>query len=177
MQLVLLAIEAQRLGMTTAATAPVKEGATHLRRQIDAASETLRTLVHDLVPAALIERGLEAAVDDLTDRMPIPTHLDADLPAERFSQIVESTAYFVVAEALTNVVKHSRATTVSVRLCGDETHVRIRVRDDGVGGARVENGSGLRGLRDRVETLRGRVDLASIDGEGTTLGVELPCES
>lgn len=176
-QLLLLALDAQRLAMTADATVPVKEGATRLRRQIDAASETLRTLVHELVPAALIERGLEAAVEDLTDRMPIPTRLDADLPDERLPRLVESTAYFVVAEALTNVVKHSRATAVTVRLRRDDTHVRIRVCDDGVGGARVENGSGMRGLRDRVETLRGRVDLVSVDGDGTTLRVELPCAS
>lgn len=176
-QLLLLALETQRLAMAADATVPIRERATSLRRQVDAASEALRTLVHELVPAALIERGLEAAVEDLTDRMPIPARLDADLPEERLPRLVESTAYLVVAEALTNVVKHSRATTVSVRLRRDETHVRIRVRDDGVGGARAENGSGVRGLRDRVETLRGRVELVSVDGEGTTLRVELPCES
>lgn len=176
-QLLLLGIEAHRLGMSVDATVPVREGAVRLRRQVDAASDTLRALVHELVPAALIERGLEAAVEDLTVRMPIPARLDAELADGPLPRLVESTAYFVVAEALANVVKHSRATRVSVWLRRDETHVRIRVRDDGIGGASAENGSGVRGLRDRVETLRGRVDIISVDGEGKTLRVELPCVS
>lgn len=188
-QLVLLALEAQRLAKSvdvdTGADhagaddhrAAVRDGATRLRRQLDDASRQLRTLVHDLVPAALIERGLDAAVEDLTDRMPLPARLDSDLPGERLPRIVESTAYLVVAESLTNVVKHAGATTVTVRLRRDESCLHIRVSDDGTGGARTEDGWGIRGLRDRVETLRGRFDLVSDAGEGTTLTVELPCES
>lgn len=176
-QLLLLAIEAQKLASAMDAASPARAGATRLRHNIDDAARALRTLVHDLVPPALIERGLAIAAEDLADRMPIPTRIHAELPAGRLPRAVEHTAYFVIAEALTNVVKHSRATMARVHLRHDAGVLRMHVRDNGVGDVRIEDGSGLRGMADRVEALGGTVDLTSTAGEGTNLRVELPCVS
>lgn len=176
-QLLLLALDAQRLATATDAGSATKDRATRLRQDIDGAASDLRALVHDLLPAALIERGIAAAAEDLADRMPIPTRLETDLDAGRLPRSVENTAYFVVAEALTNVVKHSQASTVTIRLRQETGCLRILVHDDGVGDARIENGTGIRGLQDRVETLGGRVKLDSVAGAGTSLQVELPCAS
>ena len=176
-QLLLLALDAQRLATAIGTASSVQESAIRLRQDIDTAAGSLRTLVHDLVPAALIERGLGAAAEDLVDRMPIPTRLQVDLLASRLPRSVENTAYFVIAEALTNVVKHSHASTASVRLRQEAGTLHIQVRDDGIGGARVENGTGMRGLQDRVEALGGEMELISKLDAGATLRVELPCAS
>lgn len=175
MRLVLLALEAQRVG-----SAPAEEvgaRATALRRDIDTAAADLRQLVHAVMPAGLVERGLWAAVEDLTDRMPIPTRLDMTPAAGRgaLPRAVESTAYFVIAEALTNTVKHAAADSVAVRLDRDGGVLRIEVHDDGLGAAAANGGAGLRGLADRVDVLAGRLELVSEPGHGTHLKVELPC--
>jgi signal transduction histidine kinase len=175
MQLVLLALEAQQLANADG-TAPDAAGrATALRKGIDEAAAALRQIVHEVMPAALLERGLAAAVDDLADRLPIPTTVDLDpgpLPAA-----VESTAYFVVSEALTNAVKHSQARGIAVRIgrAGDLLH--IDVSDDGVGGAAANGGAGLRGIADRVDVLGGRLVVDSQPGQGTRIHVEVSCES
>jgi signal transduction histidine kinase len=93
------------------------------------------------------------------------------------SQVVESTAYFVVAEALTNALKHARPTSLHVGLTRAGDHLRVEVADDGVGGAHVRPGAGLGGLTDRVETLGGRLQLTSPPDRGTRLVAELPCGS
>jgi len=175
MRLVLLALEAQRLGGAPEATAETAARATQLRRDIDAAAADLRQLVHDVMPAALVERGLWAAVEDLADRMPLPTHLDLRPGAAALPRAVESTAYFVVAEALGNAVKHAAADSVSVRLAVDGAWLRIAVDDDGVGGAAPNGGAGLVGLADRVDVLGGWLALTSEPGRGTHVTVELPC--
>lgn len=176
MRLVLLGLEAQRVG--SAAADEVQARASALRGEIDGAATDLRQLVHNIMPAGLVEQGLWAAVEDLTDRMPIPTRLDlgpapvrGDLP-----RAVESTAYFVVAEALTNTVKHAAADSAAVRLALEGDVLRIEVHDDGVGTAAPNGGAGLRGLADRVDVLAGRLELVSEPGRGTHLRVELPCE-
>ncbi|MDQ4491306.1 sensor histidine kinase [Sinomonas sp. ASV486] len=179
MRLVLLALDAQRLGNATGTTEEMSHRATQLRREIDAAAADLRQLVHNVMPAALIEQGLAAAVEDLTDRMPIPTSLEMGpeiTPGTRaFPPAVESTAYFVIAEALANTVKHAAAESAAVRVALDDGQLRLEVHDDGVGGARQNDGAGLRGLSDRVEVLAGRLDVTSEPGEGTHITVELPC--
>lgn len=177
MRLVLLAIQAQQLGSTSGGGTETTGRATALRRDIDAAAADLRRLVHNVMPAGLIEQGLWTAVEDLTDRMPIPTRLSMS-PKDRpgtLSSAVESTAYFVVAEALTNTVKHASAGSASVLLAASDSVLRIEVHDDGVGTAAPNTGAGLRGLADRVDVLAGRVELKSEPGNGTHLVVELPC--
>ena len=96
---------------------------------------------------------------------------------ERLPDPVEAAAYYVVAEALTNVVKYAQATEVTVGVERHNGNARIEVRDDGVGGAVAGRGSGLRGLADRVEALGGRLDVESPVGAGTTLRAEIPCTS
>jgi signal transduction histidine kinase len=172
-QLVLLALEAQQIAGAAAATVPGR--ATRLRERIDAAAADLRALVRDLVPAALIERGLTAAAGDLADRMPIPTVLESDIEHRPLGELVEATIYFVLTEALTNVVKHAGASRVRVRLTVEDARVRLDVEDDGVGGASIEGGSGLRGLADRVEAIGGTISISSPQGGGSRLRAEVPC--
>jgi signal transduction histidine kinase len=133
----------------------------------------LRELARGIHPAVLTERGLEPAVRAVANRAPVPVELSVELE-ERLPGPVEAAAYYVVAEALTNVAKYACATEVSVEVERTNAHARIEVRDDGVGGAMPENGSGLRGLADRVEALGGRLVIDSPIGAGTTLRAEIP---
>jgi signal transduction histidine kinase len=146
-----------------------------LRAGIESAITQLRDLVHGILPALLVQRGLYAATEELLDQVPIPSHLtrdgeDAPLPAA-----VESAGYFAVAEALTNAVKHAGASPLEVRLARGARQLTIEVTDDGIGG--VEPAGGLRGIADRVEALGGRLHVDSPPGRGTRLLVELPCGS
>jgi len=172
-QLVLLALEAQQIASAPAQT--VAERATRLRIDLDSAAAEVRTLVRDLVPAALVERGLSAAAEDLTDRMPISTVFESDVSDGGLSDLVETTTYFVLAEALANVVKHARASSVRVRLALEEGRLRLSVEDDGAGGASMDAGTGLRGLADRVEAIGGTISISSPPGAGTRVWTEVPC--
>jgi len=136
---------------------------------------TLRELVRGVHPAILADRGLDAALSALAARSPVPVEVDVEatrLPAE-----VESAAYFVVAEALANVAKHSGATHCDVRIRVRDGNVLVEISDDGVGGARMGAGSGLSGLADRVEALDGSLRVASPDGGPTVVVGEIPCAS
>ncbi|WP_370739492.1 sensor histidine kinase [Arthrobacter glacialis] len=175
MQLVLLALEAQQLAKSAGSDSGTIDRATHLRQGLDAAAAELRQLVHAVMPAALIERGLAAAAEDLADRMPIPTTLELEITDGSCASAVEHAAYFVLAEALSNALKHSQATQIQVRLHVEEGWLRLEVRDDGKGGADLHVGTGLRGIGDRVDVLGGLFDLASAPGEGTRIKVDLPC--
>jgi signal transduction histidine kinase len=134
----------------------------------------LRNLARGIHPAVLSDRGLDAAVSALAARCPVPVAVTVNLP-RRAAPSVEAIAYFVVAEALTNVAKHAHASSASldVHIEGDE--LVIEVADNGRGGARTR-GNGLSGLRDRVRAVDGMLMVVSPEGEGTTLRVELPCE-
>ncbi len=173
-QLVLLALEAQQIASAPAPT--VAERATRLRVDIDAAATEVRTLVRDLVPAALVERGLSAAAEDLADRMPISTTFESNVSDAGLGDLAEATIYFVLAEALANVVKHARASSVRVRLVLEDGRLRLGVEDDGRGGASMDAGTGLRGLADRVEAIGGTISISSAPGRGTTVWTEVPCE-
>ena len=133
----------------------------------------LRDLVRGVHPSVLTDRGLDAAVSALAARSPVPVTVRVDVP-DRPPPAVESAAYFVVAEALTNVAKHSGARTAAVTIERRGDLIAVEVADDGRGGADGD-GSGLRGLADRVAALDGRFELR--DGAGTTIRVELPCGS
>ncbi|MFF2053227.1 sensor histidine kinase [Leifsonia sp. NPDC058194] len=175
MQLVLLALEAQQLANTRGADPALAERATALRKGIDTAAAELRQIVHAVMPAALVERGLAAAVEDLADRLPIPT--EVDLQPGPLPHAVESTAYLVVSEALANAVKHSGARSIAVRIARDGGLLHVSVADDGAGGAAANTGAGLRGIADRVDVLGGRMTVDSPPGQGTRIHVEVPCES
>jgi signal transduction histidine kinase len=138
------------------------------------ALQDLRDLARGLHPAVLTDHGLEAALPALAARCPIPTRVDVAV-TPRPSPAVESAAYFVVAEALTNVARHSQALNVLVTARRDRNVLTIEVKDDGKGRAQVTAGGGLAGLTDRVEALDGRLTVASPEGGPTILHVEIPC--
>jgi signal transduction histidine kinase len=141
-----------------------------------AALKEIRDLVRGIHPVILEDRGLDAALSAIVARSPVPVRLHVDV-AERPPAAVESTAYFVVAEALTNVARHAEATTAAVTIERSGDRLVIEVRDDGRGGANPKAGSGLRGLRDRVQAHQGSMHVVSPPGGPTTLFVELPCGS
>jgi signal transduction histidine kinase len=136
----------------------------------------LRELAQGIHPAVLTEQGLEAALEVLAARTPLPVELEVRLP-ERLPGPVEATAYYVVSEALANVVKHACAGSARVYAERTEGPVQIEVADDGVGGADPRGGSGLSGLRDRVEALDGTLAIESPTGLGTLVRAELPLRS
>ncbi|MBM0202257.1 sensor histidine kinase [Micromonospora sp. STR1s_5] len=134
----------------------------------------LRQLVHGIRPQSLTDLGLAGAVRELADAATIPVAVHADLHDE-LPEIVETTAYFVVSEALGNVARHSRATRVDVRLTRAAGDLVVEVTDDGHGGADPARGTGLTGLADRVAAVDGRLLLSSPPGGPTVVRVELPC--
>ena len=135
--------------------------------ELDRALAELRELARGIHPAALSDRGLEAALHSLAARAPLPVEV-TELPKGRLPDKVESATYFVIAEALTNVAKYARASQATVRVVQLNGRVVVEVADNGVGGADPSKGSGLRGLNDRVSALEGRLALESEAGEGTT---------
>ena len=144
--------------------------------ELDTAIAELRELARGTYPAVLSEGGLGPALRSLANRSPLPVSLG--VPAERrYAATVEVTAYFVVAEAITNVVRHGEATRVEIQVADEPGCLRVTVTDDGRGGASIEGGSGLRGLRDRVVALEGTLTVTSPPGAGTTICAELPCGS
>ena len=143
--------------------------------EVQAALAELRELARGIHPAVLIAHGLAAAVRTLAERAPLP--VDVSAPDERFPVEIETAVYFIVAEALANVAKHARATRARVTIVRERGLVRVEVGDDGVGGAELGHGSGLRGLADRAGALDGRLVVESPPGGGTRVLVEIPCES
>jgi signal transduction histidine kinase len=145
------------------------------REEAQLAIQELRELARGIHPALLNDRGLGAALEALATRAPVPVQING-VPSERLCQRVEACAYFVTAEALTNVAKYANASEAFVDLSIEDHCLRLQVRDDGVGGAELSSGSGLRGLRDRVDALDGHFELDSPPGGGTTLTVEIPVD-
>jgi PAS domain S-box-containing protein len=133
----------------------------------------LRELARGLHPAVLSDRGLRAAVEMLAGRSPVAVEI-AEVPDRRLAEPVEAAAYYLIAEALTNVAKYALASTVRVRVAAGDGSVIVEVYDDGVGGADAARGTGLRGLADRVEALGGSLEVVSPAGAGTSLRAEIP---
>jgi signal transduction histidine kinase len=146
------------------------------RSEIATSLEELRTIARGLHPAVLTDHGLGAAIDSLAERAPLPVEIEVALDG-RLPAPVEAAAYFVASEALANVAKHSQATKARVTARRRDGRVEIVVEDDGIGGARSELGSGLRGLADRVEALGGELKVESPDGGGTRIVGAIPCAS
>ncbi|MDF2734581.1 MAG: sensor histidine kinase [Chloroflexota bacterium] len=141
--------------------------------ELELALGELRELARGLHPTVLVEDGLGAAVESLADRSPVPVRLI--VPDTRFAPDLEATAYFIVAEALTNVAKYAQATQARVDIERRDGVLMVEVVDDGVGGADPGRGSGIRGLDDRVAAAGGRLTLTSRPGEGTTIRADIPC--
>jgi signal transduction histidine kinase len=152
-----------------AARATVAEALTQTRETLD----ELRALSRGIAPPILVDRGLQAALTALAGRCTVPVDLDAPM-VERLDPAVESTAYFVVAESLTNVAKHSHASEVQVSVQRIATGLLVTIADDGVGGASVAKGHGLAGLEDRVHAAGGVLAVDSPIGGGTRLTAALP---
>jgi signal transduction histidine kinase len=137
-----------------------------------AAIDELRELAHGIHPAILTHRGLAAAVEALADRAPVP--VDIDISDRRYPPSVESAAYFVVAEALTNVAKYARATSARTVATASAGSLTVMVEDDGVGGAELVPGRGLTGLQDRVAAVGGTLTVDSPSGAGTRVCADVP---
>jgi signal transduction histidine kinase len=143
--------------------------------EVQAALAELRELARGIHPAVLTDHGLAAAVRTLAERARIPVEVGA--PESRLPDEVETAVYFIVAEALSNTTKHAGASRAWVKVARENGRVRIEVGDDGVGGAALDGGTGLRGVADRAGALGGRMVVQSPRGTGTRLLVEIPCES
>jgi signal transduction histidine kinase len=135
----------------------------------------LRELARGVHPAVLTEEGLAAALESLVGRTPFPITLD--VAEERLPEQVEATAYFVACEALTNMAKHAHASRATICAHRQDGVVKVEIEDDGIGGAFAKDGSGLRGLADRVEALGGRLTIESPPSGGTRIVAEMPCAS
>lgn len=142
--------------------------------QAELALEELRRTVRGIHPRVLVDHGLAAAVHELADRAPVPVTVDIAL-SDRLPAPVEAAAYFVVSEALTNTVRHAGARRAEVHAWRDDDRLVLTVVDDGVGGAMEEPGSGLAGLRLRLEALGGRLQVRSPAGGPTEVRMECPC--
>jgi signal transduction histidine kinase len=167
------------LGLAQARMHSDPDGAADLieqaRDEAQQAVKELRELARGIHPALLSDRGLAVALDALAGRAPVPVKVTG-VPPQRLDPDVESCAYFATAEALTNVAKYSRAAQASVELSLDDGRLELKISDDGVGGADPSTGSGLRGLRDRVDALDGSLEVHSPPGEGTTITVTIPLD-
>ncbi|MBV9680848.1 MAG: PAS domain S-box protein [Solirubrobacterales bacterium] len=164
-----LAARAQDRGENERANALFGEALGHAEQ----ANAELRELVQGILPSVLARGGLAASVEELVERLRLP--VDIDVTRDRFRPEIEANAYFVVAEALTNLAKHSQARSATVAACVEDGHLQLDVSDDGVGGAQPEGG-GLRGLADRVSALGGQVRIDSPPGGGTRISATLPLE-
>ena len=174
-----LAFIAMELDRARARIVEDPEGASELLARAHEESKRamgeLRDLVRGIHPSVLTDRGLDAAVSGLAERCPVPVDLDVELD-DRLAGAVETGAYYVVAEALTNVAKHAHAerATVDIRRAGES--LVVEVRDDGRGGAARVPGSGLEGLAQRVEALDGTLTIDSPTGGPTVITAQLPCQ-
>jgi signal transduction histidine kinase len=140
--------------------------------QAEGANGELRELAHGILPVALSRGGLRAGIDALVSRVRLP--VSVEVTAQRLPATLEATAYFIVAEALTNTVRHARASRAQIVAIVDDGVLWLEVRDDGVGGARSDGSSGLLGLRDRAAAMNGQLRIESPPGEGTVVAVRLP---
>jgi signal transduction histidine kinase len=175
-RLVSLALAAR----ATATTTPpppneIQEELTLIADGLRNALDELRELSRGIHPAVLAEAGLGPALKVLARRAGVPIALDLHLDS-RLDEAVEVAAYYVVSEALTNAAKHARASVIELYAACRDGALTLLIRDDGIGGADPGRGSGIVGLKDRVEAVGGRISLVSPTGVGTTLNVQLPVD-
>ncbi|HEX6781740.1 MAG TPA: sensor histidine kinase [Solirubrobacterales bacterium] len=166
-----LRLAREKLDADPAASAELLDEA---MEELSAATAELREFARGIHPVVLSDRGLAAALGGLAERSPVPVEIAA-APDERLPTPVESAAYFVVAESLTNVARYAGAELATVRVERRDGTLEVEVSDDGAGGADPDAGSGLRGLADRVAALDGSFAVRSEPGEGTTVEARIPC--
>jgi signal transduction histidine kinase len=170
-QLVTLMLDLR--GVQAEAPPELQGGLSRVAEQVTDVFNQVREISHGIHPAILSEAGLQAALKVLARRSAVPVELDLGT-GRRLPDQVEVAAYYAVSEALANATKHAHASAVHVDLDTPDTVVRLAIRDDGIGGADPAKGSGLTGLRDRIEALGGTFDVTSPAGGGTTLLIEIP---
>jgi signal transduction histidine kinase len=158
---------------TAAADPAMRQLMDQARTELRRALKDLRDLARGIHPAVLEQVGLAAAVEAVSESLPLP--VEVHITAQRLPPTVEATAYFVICEALVNTTKHANATRASVTAERHDATLSVTVEDDGTGGATLSPGGGLAGLSDRVTALGGQLTLDSPSGAGTRLTVELPC--
>jgi signal transduction histidine kinase len=165
-----------RLAQARVAVDPVAAGElmAGAQEELTLALAELRELARGIHPAVLSDRGLDAALEALAQRSPVPVAFAATPGEDRLPEAVEAAAYFVVAEALTNVVKYADASQATISVTRQNGTAVVEVSDDGVGGADPRLGTGLRGLADRVAALDGSLAVKSEPGHGTHLRAEIP---
>jgi signal transduction histidine kinase len=173
-QLVALALELKLLRSRVGERPEATELIDRIETKLGAALDELQELARGIHPGILTDRGLAAALEALASRAPLPVECELDLP-DRPPPGVEAVAYFVVAEALTNVLKYAEANCATIRARYECDDLLVETRDDGVGGADERNGSGLQGLRDRVGALDGAFAVISDPGAGTLVRARIPC--
>ena len=173
-RLVSLALDLRTAQATaTSGTGDLTEQLDQVAAGLDDVMDELREIAGGLHPGILTDSGLRAALKSLARRCTVPVSLDVRVSG-RLPEPVETAAYYTVAEALTNTAKHAQATTADIQVVESDADLRLRIRDNGRGGADVSHGSGLVGLKDRAEALGGRLELRSLPGAGTTLDITLP---
>jgi signal transduction histidine kinase len=173
-QLVSLMLQLRAVQATVpAGLGEVGDQVAHIAEQLAGVFDRVREISHGIHPAILSEKGLAPALKALGRRSAVPVELDLRA-GQRLPGPVEVAAYYAVSEALANAAKHARASAVQVELGADDSMVRLAVRDDGIGGADPARGSGLTGLRDRIEARGGTLHITSPPGGGTTLLIQIP---
>jgi signal transduction histidine kinase len=172
-RLVSLALSLRRLESSLEPDAAATRELAVALAELDAALEELRELARGIHPSILTDRGLEPALEAVAGRSTVPVELDLD-SCRKLPLPVQTTAYFVVVEAVTNASKHAHSDRIEVRVAVDEGHAMVEVRDDGSGGVDVARGSGLNGLADRVSALGGTLEVESPAGVGTTIRARIP---
>jgi signal transduction histidine kinase len=158
---------------TEVGDAGIRAMLSRIRDELGQALDELRDLAHGIHPAVLSQVGLAAATVSMAERHLIP--IEVALPAGRFPEATELTAYFVISEAISNAVKHAGASRIRVRGREDDGYLRIEIADDGIGGARITDGTGIAGLVDRIRGLGGELTIHSLADQGTRLEASIPC--
>lgn len=175
-RLIRLAMRADLLRADSGLTDDARHEAATLHAELCDSITELRGFVHGVMPAALSERGLIAAVTELADGLPqIPTvTLTASGDDRHLAHPLQTAAYFITSEAVANAIKHSHAERIAITIAADSRRLRIEIRDDGIGGA-DQSGSGMQGMKDRTDACEGNLTIDSSPGLGTTITAELPC--
>jgi signal transduction histidine kinase len=173
-RLVALSLELSLLEREVEDSREAKERLDRARREIAASLQELREIARGIHPAVVSGHGLAVALEQLTTLAPVPVKLTVALE-DRLPEALEVAAYYLVCESLANVGKYAHASSASVDIARADGQVVVEVRDDGIGGADTERGTGLRGLADRVEALDGRLLIWSPSGGGTRVRAEIPC--
>jgi signal transduction histidine kinase len=173
-RLIALTLELGELGDRLDGDSEIRTRIDSARQEVTASLAELRDLAHGIHPAAVSDHGLAVALESVATRANVPVEV-IGATSDRMPEPVELAAFFIVCEALTNVARHAEATSAVVELERSQGVLIVEVRDDGIGGASADSGSGLRGLADRVEALGGRLQVWSPVGRGTRLRAEIPC--